>query len=462
MIIFIHQLIHTSCMMAVIAVLYILAGVFTNGKYFAGDFYLAGKMILFGFLIPFRPRITAAIPVGLTSILHPESAGPLRRIFTVPVENFKADGTVLSPVAAASLVKMVFLLWCLGFAAVLLYHIMKYLYFKKTAGRWSEDIVEDEILEIFRETKDQLGITSHLQIKKCACISGPMLIQLLQPVILLPDNQMTGEDLKLVLRHEMIHLKRKDLWYRWTLLLAAAINWFNPVIYVFHKAFTCYCELSCDELVTENMPESGKYRYSMILLRLAGDRRESNTLFSSFCYGGKRYMKKRIFTIMNAAKKRWGAAVFTVCFLSIFCAGTVFAAPADKAGARNDSAELQISTNIFRTTEDIDREMEESFSEVFSNEFKAENFPGMIITYDEKGIPIVADPDDPKKKAVYAMGKYEKNGVYSSSDCSDSGLIFYILKGKQVEVLDSSYKTAAAKVTYAGAAGYMKKSELKF
>ena len=56
--------------------------------------------------------------------------------------------------------------------------------------RWSGDIADARILEAFREIKNQLGITSYLQIRKCACISSPMLIQLLKPAILLTDAQM--------------------------------------------------------------------------------------------------------------------------------------------------------------------------------------------------------------------------------------------------------------------------------
>lgn len=106
--------------------------------------------------------------------------------------------------------------------------------------------------------------------------------------------------------------------------------------------------------------------------------------------------------------------------------------------------------------------MAEAFSEVFDNEFHEEDFPGMIITYDEDGIPIVTDPNVPDYRAVFATGRYEKNGFYSSSDCDSESLVFYILKGQKVEVTDSAYSTKVAKVKYAGATGYMKKGELKF
>lgn len=464
MIMFMNQLFHTSCMMAVIAAVYIVAEALANGKYFAGDFYCVGKMILLGFIIPFRPRITVSLPAGPASILYFEGTGSLQNILTNLVEKPGADEAAFIPVPAVAVSpeKIIIFVWVLGFSVVLFHHVMKYLSFKRMVERWSEDITDVQILEAFGETKEQLGITSCLQIKKCSCISSPMLIQLLKPVILLTDTQMDREDLMLVLQHEMIHLKRKDLWYRWGLLLAAAINWFNPAIYLFSKSFTSFCELSCDELVTESMPEAGRYRYSMILLNLAGSKEKSNTLFSSFSYGGKRYMKNRLFSIMNTAKKRWVPAMFAICFLSVFCAGMVFAAPVNERGTADIPAERTGNTYIVKTDEEIDREMKAAFSEVFGNEFDENNFPGMIITYDESGVPIVTAPDIPQKSAVYAGGRYEVNGFYSSSDCSDSSLVFYVVKGHPIEVLDSSSSTTAAKVKYAGAGGYMKKEELRF
>ncbi|MDO4293559.1 MAG: M56 family metallopeptidase [Eubacteriales bacterium] len=441
---FLNQLAHTSIMMTVIAGFYILAGVWMRKNYFAEDFYDVGKIILFGFLIPFRPRVTV---MSLKGFSGPKSTVNLQKTITAMyTEHFESDGRAVLPTVTGSTVNIIFLIWLLGFLVVLFYQLIKYVRFKSMLRRWSEDFSEVQIVKIFQEMKKEFGINSELRLKKCACISGPMLIQLSDPVILLTDHPVTGEDLKLILRHEMIHLKRKDLWFRWALLLAAAVNWFNPVIYIFSGVFNDFCELSCDEKVTENMSESGKYRYSMILIHLAGRYSKQGTLFSAFSRGGKGYMKKRLYSIMNTTKKKFGPAVLMICILSVLCAGTAFAA----------------SPN-WKTDEEIQKEMEEAFSEVFSNEFNEDDFPGMIITYDEKGIPIVLDPNPPAmKEGVYATGRYEKNGFYSSSDCASSNLVFYILKGQQVEVLDSSYTTAAAKVKYAGATGYMKKTKVKF
>ena len=100
MIEFMNQLFHISCIMAVIAAVYILAGALANGKYFAGDFYCAGKMILIGFIIPFRPRIKIFFPMGSTSILCSEGTGSLQNVFAALAEKTGVDGTAFIPAPA--------------------------------------------------------------------------------------------------------------------------------------------------------------------------------------------------------------------------------------------------------------------------------------------------------------------------------------------------------------------------
>ena len=69
----------------------------------------------------------------------------------------------------------------------------------------------------------------------------------------------------------------------------------------------------------------------------------------------------------------------------------------NERGTVDIPAERTVNAYGIKTNEDIDREMTEAFSEVFGNEFDKNNFPGMIITYDESGVPIVTDPDEHRK-----------------------------------------------------------------
>lgn len=155
-------------------------------------------------------------------------------------------------------------------------------------------------------------------------------------------------------------------------------------------------------------------------------------------------MRKKI----DLNKKQFGVTILSLFFAIVICTSTVFA----EAG----------NAGIIKTHEEIELEMINAFSEEFSRDFNEADFPDMIITYDEDGVPIVTDPNPSKLRAVYATTKYAKNGFYSSLTCDSSSLLFYIVGGVEVQVTDSMTGSSVVKVVYAGRTGYMKKAELKF
>ncbi|WP_311518935.1 M56 family metallopeptidase [Paenibacillus albidus] len=50
------------------------------------------------------------------------------------------------------------------------------------------------------------------------------------PVILLPPVKLSDDALYLILRHELIHLKMHDLWYKAMILTATAFHWSTTLI----------------------------------------------------------------------------------------------------------------------------------------------------------------------------------------------------------------------------------------
>ena len=93
------------------------------------------------------------------------------------------------------------------------------------------------------------------------------------------------------------------------------------------------------------------------------------------------------------------------------------------------------------------------------------DFPGMTITYTEKGVPIVDDPMaiyNPLLKEVQATVISPYGYFYSDSSLAESTLLFSIPRGKAVKVIDSDISDTVAKIEYAGHTGYIRKSNLKF
>jgi bla regulator protein BlaR1 len=441
--------------MTIVALLYVLAAVRFKEKYSARSFYYIGILIIAGFLIPFRPVISIPVSVSV------ERDGNVTDVMGSAAPEEKTQNGTRESKAEAWPITVTAVLWGVGTVGMVFYYGFRHVRFVHLAERWSREI-KDSRMDVLRKEKECLGISSHIAFKNCACISSPMLMKLLHPVILLPYICFPAEELSLVLKHELVHFKRKDLWWKGALILAVSLNWFNPAVRLFARVFTSICEESCDEMVTEKMGADLCARYARMIVSVADEKSKLNTVFSTYFYGGKESMKSRVFLIMNSGQRRFSVALIVFFAMLTVCTGTVFAA-SEESGTYPDCRE-EIPQEVFgiKSQEEIDWEMAEAFSEVFDNEFHEEDFPGMIITYDEDGIPIVTDPNVPDYRAVFATGRYEKNGFYSSSDCDSESLVFYILKGQKVEVTDSAYSTKVAKVKYAGATGYMKKGELKF
>ena len=76
-------------------------------------------------------------------------------------------------------------------------------------------------------------------------------------------------DICLILHHELVHYKRKDIWYKWLFQAALCVHWFNPLVYLFSHKFNVDCELACDETVLKLLSEEGRRAYGNVLLDVA-------------------------------------------------------------------------------------------------------------------------------------------------------------------------------------------------
>lgn len=98
-------------------------------------------------------------------------------------------------------------------------------------------------------------------------IVSPMLIGFFKPIILIPENDYTDEDLEIIILHEDMHKKRGDLWYKLLLLLVKSLHWFNPLIYFMIHQAQRDLEYSCDFLVCKNKDMYFRKKYSMVILK---------------------------------------------------------------------------------------------------------------------------------------------------------------------------------------------------
>lgn len=82
----------------------------------------------------------------------------------------------------------------------------------KTVRRWSDPVTDAKVQGILDSVRSELGIKKHIGLCVCESVTSPMFIGFIQPVILLPRVKLSDDEVYLILKHELIHLKRHDLW----------------------------------------------------------------------------------------------------------------------------------------------------------------------------------------------------------------------------------------------------------
>jgi len=302
--------------MSALAVLYLMAMPLLGKHYSRKGLYYGWLGIVIGLIIPFRPKWDNAIVT-----IHMQSGTVL------PI-----DAAVLSTASFhISWWQVAAEIWLIGVIFALAYHAIKHYRFVKMIQRWSEKITNEDVLTLLQDLKREVGITQHVGLYFCSCTDTPMMIGFVHPKILLPSAKFTNDELRFIIKHELVHHKRKDILYKYVVLIATVVHWFNPIVYVMAKNIRELCEMSCDAEVVWSMDVDTRRHYSETLIGVMKQRSKQHTHLSTHFYGGKKGIKKRILSIMDTSKKKAGSVLICMMIVAIIGTSFVVAGPANVA-----------------------------------------------------------------------------------------------------------------------------------
>ena len=227
-----------------------------------------------------------------------------------PVTNPEQKTTRYIPVTT-----ILFYGYLAGAAAFLLYQGVSYALFRRTVRRWKRDIARADYAAMLSDTARDLGVSAPEMIV-CEAISTPAVTGLLRPRLLLPHERYDVQELRYILRHELCHLKRRDMLLKLVLLAANAMHWFNPVVYLMLRQADEDIELACDSAATDGLELPERAAYSRTLL--AAVQSSVRALPATTCFGGTvERLKRRITNVLGAQKKRGLGVVALVLALTL-------------------------------------------------------------------------------------------------------------------------------------------------
>jgi len=192
-------------------------------------------------------------------------------------------------------------IWFLGVAAVLLRHFWANLSLRRQlslgsrrAGKRTEEMVAD--------CAWRMGLNP-IAVFEADHIPGPALFGIWRPLLLFPSGlaeKLSDGELRLVVLHEMGHLKRRDLPLQCLLILAQAVHWFNPLAWLAVRLARVDRELACDEFVMARSSDAGEDAYAKTLLRVLSLSRPGRLMLPAVgIIETKNKLKQRIIMIQN-------------------------------------------------------------------------------------------------------------------------------------------------------------------
>lgn len=146
------------------------------------------------------------------------------------------------------------------------------------------------------------------------------------PVIIC-NRKVGSREEELLVRHEMVHIRRLDVLWKLLARLAAILHWWNPAVWILRRELERVCEYSCDEIAMEGEAGAEIKNYLRLLIeeaRAVPERTSSAGWQSSFA-DDVEDLKERMANLMK--KRNWNRYVagMLVAALTFGNSMTVFA-----------------------------------------------------------------------------------------------------------------------------------------
>lgn len=245
----------------------------------------------------------------------------------ISTEVAKEAKTVVS-VPAWSWGQWLGLFWLSGMVSVFLAMLVLHLKWMRRVKK-GRQVPSEAALAILRQACDLAGVKKVPVLAVSSICESPAIAGVLRPTIWLPAGLVESTDtasLRVILLHELAHLRRCDLWMQLVTSLIVAVHWFDPLVWLAAHRLRAEAEMAADEAAIQRSDDEAAHRLGEALLSFAARAPAlwalwmTSSVWLGFSTGG-RELRRRIEAITELAKGRraWrvaGVAVFALLALA--------------------------------------------------------------------------------------------------------------------------------------------------
>lgn len=332
------------------------------------------------------------------------------QLTTPIVMRAEKNGNSITLLDAAALV------WALGGILFIAVHLFIYFHYKRQIIKNGTMIKDEAASCLLLELKRELHIKATVSVMGYAGAPSPMILGFFKHLLVLPEEQYKEEELYFIMKHELVHLKRRDVYLKLLFMVANAVHWFNPFVWIMQKEAAVDMELSCDERVTQGTDYAARKAYTETLLSTLHKQCMKTTVLSTQFYGGKRIMKKRFKNILIKTGKKNGIAILVCAVILTVSLGTLVGCSIAKENADDTpdpvgTEDIQ-ADEVLPESDSSSAEAEQSLDDysIFIGDISLsiyENKQDMLAKLDEAGLNcrefVPDDPEEDKFDSCYQI-----------------------------------------------------------
>ena len=343
----------------------------------------------------------------------------------------------------------ILVIWAVWLCGLLFVSIRNmYFYRKVNALKENPRVSLSNYLTIFDRVKKEVGIKKSVILLCDDKFDMICTIGVFRKYVVITEKGLTEEEIYYSLKHELVHVKRSDVAWRYLSLLAVLLHWFNPLAYLYFYVMTVYCEQSCDAIVVKDFDKAERKKYGRLIISLAQVDRLGKWKYQTHLSGSKKMIERRLINMLESGKKKRTERVVSLLLGAVILFGGSLT-----VCAYENPQVIKVEENDFFETFQDDQRIEEFVAEeIGHSEVEALKFAEFL--GDDGSCYVLSDAEsDNIERAgcihAYVSGHYKVH--YKNDDGSCKTDYYYAQrcdKCGRIEVKEYSHTETSTKCTH--------------
>lgn len=278
----------------------------------------------------------------------------------------------------SSIIMFLFVIWVIGTMLTFFDSFIKGKRLLKRLICNSDRLLSKEVQDLEEKLGLELNVKKIPELYRSNIVNAPFLTGIIKPRIVFPNKQFYIEEWEMMLRHELMHLKKNDLVFKLVIGIIQSIHWFNPVIYYYKRMFFIFCEYACDKRTTKFFDKEQRSRYARLIVGLSEPEFEYKQV-TAFADTNYKVLERRVKEIMKTPKREKSALLIgTLATFMAMCPMVTYASVTGVMDIQSELVRSEVNRGI--EEEDIVGKMTEI------NETIKENVGVMTVLSNPRGI----------------------------------------------------------------------------